>query len=223
MSLLSAPEEFDGANVAELAATVARQIAPDGNAPADGPAFELWQTLLKTVDRVYGCGVHRLGRLPFLGDRLLVALAAEARRQLRALPDRGERVSAPPGPLLQRLAASRQLRDAVAASTGFPVTPSYEACHLYDPPGSHVGTHIDSPAYPMVVHLTLEHTGIPAAGGGSSLVVHLPGERRPARLAVPTGEAVVLYGRGTIHSWEPLGADERRILLGIGFERRASP
>ena len=53
----------------------------------------------------------------------------------------------------------------------------------------------------------------------SALVVHRVGEAEPQRVRLEAGEAVALRGRGTIHSWEPMGPDEERTLLAIGFQR----
>jgi hypothetical protein len=112
---------------------------------------------------------------------------------------------------------SRQLRECVSAALGFAVVPTYEAVYEYDPPGSHVGTHVDSRAYEIVFHLLLEHASSLGDAGESVLVVHLPGEWSPTRIAVSPGDAVVLRGRGTIHSWQAMGDDDRRTLVAVGF------
>jgi len=86
---------------------------------------------------------------------------------------------------------------------------------MYDPPGSHMAPHLDSEHFEIVVHVVLEHRH--RAGSGSALVVHRP--QRDMRLALAPGQAVVLAGRGAVHQWEPLGCDERRMLVAIGFKR----
>jgi hypothetical protein len=60
---------------------------------------------------------------------------------------------------------------------------------------------------------------VPNGGAGSALVVHRVGETEPHRVRVRPGEALALRGRGTIHSWEPMGPAEHRTLVAIGFER----
>lgn len=180
------------------------------------PADAAWQPLTIVLDRLYGSGVHPLGRPPFVTDALLQLLRAEARGQR---PEGGgARRPAPgaAGPALAALAVSAQLRDAVSAALGHAVAPTFDAVYLYDPPGSHVRAHVDTRDYELVVHLVLEHAP-PRTGRGSALVTHLPGEPEPRRLAVPAGEAVVLRGRGTIHSWEPLAGDEDRTMIAVGF------
>jgi hypothetical protein len=82
-----------------------------------------------------------------------------------------------------------------------------------------VTTHTDNSAFELVFHLILEHD-LPADGSpGSALVAHLPGQSQPTRIWLEPGEAVALSGRGTIHSWQRLAADERRTMIGIGFSR----
>jgi hypothetical protein len=162
--------------------------------------------------------VHALGRPRFVSDVLFRSLVAESRRQFPL----GEGVSATretgrAGDTLAALAVSRQLRECVSAALGFAVEPTYEAVYEYDPPGSHVRTHVDSRDYEVVFHLVLEHASSLSDASQSALVVHLPGERSPTRIALGPGDAVVLRGRGTIHSWRALGDDERRTLVAVGF------
>ena len=54
----------------------------------------------------------------------------------------------------------------------------------------------------------------------SELIAHLPSATTAARVELRVGEALVLRGRGTLHSWRALGGEERRILTAIGFKRR---
>lgn len=210
------------AALADVVGLIARRIAPVGSeAPSAGAEGEAWQMLATAVDLLYGGGACAVGRLPFIGPKRLAELAAEARRQLPERSESGERIAAGAGPALADLAVSRQLREAVSDAFGFAVAPTYGAVYMYDPPGSHVPTHVDRRSYELVFHMTLEHE--PADGSDrSALVVHPVGELGPTRLLLAPGEGVALRGRGTIHSWEPLGESERRTLIGIGFERRAA-
>jgi hypothetical protein len=194
---------------------VARRLAPDGEPPADGAGAVAWAQLVDALDRLNGSGVAGLGRLDFVGDRLVELLVAEARIQRPDVAETGRRTTGSPGRVLASLAVSRRLRDAVGEALGLRVEPTYDAVYEYDPPGSHVRTHVDSRDWEVVLHLVLEHT---PAGRGSALVAHLPGG--PERLEVRPGDAVALRGRGTIHSWEPLREDECRTLVAIGFEQR---
>ena len=75
------------------------------------------------------------------------------------------------------------------SGAGFAVAPTYGAVYQYDPPGSRVRTHVDTPDYELVLHLILEH-------------------------ALPRDGA-------TIHSWEPLRADEDQIMIAVGFASAA--
>jgi hypothetical protein len=85
-----------------------------------------------------------------------------------------------------------------------------------------VKTHVDTHEYEVVFHLILDHV-TPDGDEGSALVVHRVGEAEPHRVRLQPGEAVALRGRGTIHSWEPMGPDEERSLLAIGFQRADGP
>jgi len=196
----------------DVLGSLARRLTPGGAA---------WRALQAALDALFGSGVKDLGRLPFVGGALLDSLLAEAREQLPAPEGTSRPAPGAPGRSLAGLAVSAQLREAVARAVGFAVAPTYDAVYLYDPPGSHLRTHVDTRDYELVVHLVLEHR-LPRDGSqGSALVVHLPGEPGPTRLPVAPGQAVVLQGRGTIHSWEPLRDDEDRTLIAIGFASAA--
>jgi hypothetical protein len=181
------------------------------------PEDRLWDELVVLTDRLYGSGVVPLGRLTFISDRLLELLSEEAASARRP----AERAGAA-GRFLANLAVSRKLRDAVADAVGFPVAPTYRAVYQYDSPGSHVKPHVDAHGYDVVFHLILEHVA-PANVEGSALVVRQVGEPTARRVLLRSGEAVALRGRGTIHSWEPIGPDEDRTLLAIGFQRADGP
>jgi hypothetical protein len=212
-------ESFAGPNgerkdaLADVVTLIVRDLADGDGGPPTAGARELWRELVILTDRLFGSGVAPLGRLPFVGDRLLELLAEEAGDAARREDRAGEA-----GRFLANLAVSRKLRDAVADAVGFPVDPTYRAVYLYDIPGSHVKTHLDTHDYEVVFHLVLDHV-VPGGGPGSALVVHRVGEAEPHRVRVRPGEALTLRGRGTIHSWEPMGPAERRTLVAIGFER----
>jgi hypothetical protein len=198
--------------LADVVSVIARNLAQGDNPPSSAPEAELWQTLVIVVDLLYGSGVAPVGRLPFISDRLLELLLAESRDASRRVDRAGEA-----GRVLASLAVSGKLRDAVADAVGFPVVPTYRAVYLYDTPGSHVHTHVDTHEYEIVFHLILEHAS-QGDGEGSALVVHRLGEDAAHRIRLAPGEGVALRGRGTIHSWEPMAADEHRTLLAIGFQ-----
>ena len=216
-------EAFAGLNgerrevLADVVTLVVRDLADGDGPPSGAGARDLWRELVVLTDRLFGSGVSPLGRLPFVSDRLLELLAEESGGAERREDRAGEA-----GRFLANLAVSRKLRDAVATAVGFPVAPTYRAVYLYDIPGSHVETHVDTHDYEVVFHLILDHV-VPNGGPGSALVVHRVGEPEPHRVRVPPGEAVALRGRGTIHSWEPMGPAEHRTLVAIGFERAAGP
>lgn len=195
----------------------ARHLVPDDEPPSNEPEATAWQELLKAADLLYGTAAEPLGRLTFISDRLLDSLISEAHHQKPEV-GAGVRAIGPAGDLLAGLAASRQLREALSASLGFRVVPTYDAMYEYDPPGSHVRTHLDAAAFEFTFHLLLEQKS-EGREHASVLIVHVHREALPRRLEVRPGEAVVLAGRGTIHSWAPLGNDEFRILTAIGFKR----
>lgn len=212
-------ESFAGAHrerrevLADVVTLIVRGLADGDGPPPDAGARELWRELVILTDRLFGSGVAPLGRLPFVSDRLLELLAEEAGGAERREDRAGEA-----GRFLASLAVSRKLHEAVTTAVGFPVAPTYRAVYLYDIPGSHVETHVDTHDYEVVFHLVLDHV-VPNGDQGSALVVHRVGEAEPQRVRVRPGEALTLRGRGTIHSWEPMGPAERRTLVAIGFER----
>ena len=202
------------ATLTNLIGRVARHLVP-GEASPSGDAAMLWPTLIAVVDRINGSGTYPLGKLDFITDDVFERLLDEARATRPADSD-ARRSIGQAGPELEALAMSDQLRDAVSGALGHSVTATGDALFEFDPPGSHVRTHVDSRDYEIVYHLLLEHAS-PRGGGESVLIAHLPGANAPRRLPLKPGESLVLRGRGTIHSWKALRDDERRILIAVGF------
>ena len=158
--------------LADVIGLAARRLAPDDEPPADGAAEAAWRGLVGAVDGLYGSGVAALGRLPFVGDRLLELLGQEARLQLEQ--GEGRRAVGEAGRVLASLAVSGKLREAVAAGIGVDVVPTYNAVYLYERAGvARARTHVDARDYEVVFHLVLDHE-LPGGSGGSALVAHLP-------------------------------------------------
>ena len=200
-----------------LIGRAARTFAPNADPPRAGEADVAWKNLIAILDTLQGSGAHALGRLDFISSDLFEYLVAEAREQRPA--DSGSRRStAPAGDGLAALAVSRQLSEAVDAALGFSVEPTGDAVYEFDPPNSHVNIHVDSRDYEFVYHLLHEHRRDGRAVA-SELIAHLPDHESPARLLLNVGESLVLRGRGTLHSWKPLGPDEHRMLIAVGFAR----
>lgn len=206
------------AALADLIGLAALWITPSDDPPADGAAAVAWAALVSAAHGLNSSGVHALGRPPFITDSLLVHLLDEAGAQRPAGHGTSGRATARAGDVLAGLAVSRQLREAVGEALGVEVVPTYDAIYEYDSPGSHVRTHLDARHYEFVVHLLIAHTQPPGGAAASVLVTHHPGIGGPRRLRLLAGEAVVLRGRGTLHSWKALGEGEHRTLTAIGFE-----
>lgn len=193
-------------------------LAPQDHPPVESAPASAWSALVSVANSLNGSGAYALGRLPFVDDARRRLLLDEAHRQLSSTAALGaNRAVGRAGDALAALAVSRKLRETVSRALGFAVTPTYDALYEYDPPSSHVRTHVDSREYEIVFHLLLEHATSRSDGGLSVLIAHLPNEATPTRIGIRAGEALVLRGRGTIHSWQSLGADEHRILIAIGF------
>ena len=208
--------------LADRIGRAARALAPGGDMPAAGPEADAWRALVIAADRLHSSGVQALGRLPFVSDRLLARLVEES-RSLRPEPRLAAgRSIAAAGDVLAALSVSRQLREAVSAALGVAVEPTYDALYEYDEAGAEVHTHLDARGWEIVVHLLVEHEAGDGGAPVSTLVAHLPGAAAPVLVEVRPGEAVALLGRGTLHSWRPLGAGERRTLTAIGFARESS-
>jgi hypothetical protein len=207
------------AALADYIGHAARALAPNDEAPDGEASASAWSALVAAAHALNGSGAYALGRLRFVSDAFFRRLVDEAHRQLGSAPGEGaSRAIGPAGDALAALAVSRQLRAAVSRALGCAVVPTYDALYEYDPPGSRVRTHVDSGGYEIVVHLLLEHTARDAPGR-SVLIAHLPNEGPSARISLGVGDALALRGRGTVHAWQPLGDDERRILTAIGFRR----
>ncbi|MEQ1728304.1 MAG: hypothetical protein ABL982_07965 [Vicinamibacterales bacterium] len=191
----------------------ARSLAVHGKPPRTRARMLAWQALILAARRLHTGRLVRLRRRSFLSDRGWQALREEARRLAPVMPTRRTHYSSP-GPVLQRLAVDRRLQRNVSRAIGFAVEPAHTAVYMYDPPRAHMPPHLDSSDFEIVVHVVLEHDGWTRAQS-SALIVHHP--HRDVRCAVAPGAAVVLAGRGAVHQWEPLGAQERRTLIGIGF------
>lgn len=196
----------------------ARSLAPEGRPPPTVAGATAWQALLIALDRLGGSGVIAFGRLPFISERLLELLIAEAEIQLPRRPDTGRSQIGEPGTILANVAASRKLCETLASACGFHVAPAHEAVYIYEPPGSHAAK-VDALDYEILFQLILEHTLPRNGSAGSALVVHRPDAASPVCCSLRPGEAVALCGRGTLHSWDTLQPDERRTLIAVGFER----
>ncbi|MDB4889674.1 MAG: hypothetical protein JWL61_1529 [Gemmatimonadetes bacterium] len=207
------------AELTNIVGVAARELAPDDVPPVRGAAAEAWRALVVTADRLHGSGAYALGRPAFVTDRLLGLLVEESRAE-RPSDLGGRRATSAPGDVLAALAVSRQLATAMNDALPFKVVPTYDALYEYDPPGGRVRTHVDSRDFEIVFHLLLEQPSPAGEEAKSVLVVHRPLESEPSRLRLRVGEAVVLRGRGTIHSWEPLGREETRTLVAVGFTRK---
>ena len=207
------PDEERRETLVDVVSLVARGLAHGDDPPPAGGEADLWRELVVLVDGLNGSGVAPMGRLPFITDRVVELLLEES---LSA--DKREDRAGEAGPVLAKVAVSRKLRDAVETAVGFPVVPTYRAVYLYDIPRSHVHTHVDTHDYEVVFHLVLAHE-VPEGEGGSALVVHQAGQPSARRVRLEPGEALALRGRGTIHSWEPMGDAERRTLIAVGFQR----
>jgi hypothetical protein len=134
-------------------------------------------------------------------DELLDALRAEARPM----------VTADDAPVLAALCASDAVADAASRAAGRPLVPSRTAAYQID---EAFGIHLDREPFPFVFDVVVEHR-CPAGARGAQLQVFGPtGEER---LAPAVGEGLVLAGRGTLHSWEPLAEGEHRTMITIGL------
>jgi hypothetical protein len=78
--------------------------------------------------------------------------------------------------------------------------------------------HLDSREYELIFHMILEHDPPADGSPGSALVAHLPGQGTPVHVSSPR-DGVALSGRGTLHSWQRLGAGERRTMVEIAGVR----
>ena len=211
------------ASLVDFIGHAALVLAPNDTPPAEGAPASAWSALVSVANSLNGSGAYALGRPRFIDDVRCRLLLDEARRQLTSTAGLGAtRAVGRAGDALAALAVSRRLRETVSSALGFAVTPTYDALYEYDPPASHVRTHLDSRDYEIVFHLLLEHTTSLSGDGLSVLIAHLPNESAPTRIGLRAGEALVLRGRGTIHSWQPLSDDERRILIAIGFRRETA-
>lgn len=212
----AASDDRERERLADLVGAAARRLAPDDVPPENEEGAASWRMLVDAADRLHGSGVHALGRPAFLTDALLAMLADEARVLRPADAASGRRATAGAGNALGRVAASRQLRDVVSDALGAPAAPTLEALYEYDGPGARVRTHVDGAGWEIVCHLLIAHEA-PGGDGTSELIAHLPGSDAPTALRLAPGDGVVLRGRGTLHSWAPLGPRDGRILAAIGF------
>ena len=194
-----------------------RFLAREGFPPPRGARAVAWRALIEAAAHLHESRVRRLpSRCVDAG--LLDALRREGRaRQPRSRARRTQ--YAAPGRWLNRLAVDRQLQRAAGRAIGLRLVPTGVAVYMYDPPRSHVPPHLDSEAYEVIVHVVLEHVAARDAAR-SALVVY--GPDREVRMALGPGQGVVLAGRGAVHQWEPLGSGERRMLIGIGFQLKAT-
>jgi hypothetical protein len=132
---------------------------------------------------------------------LLDGLRAEARPM----------VTADDAPVLAALCASDAVAEAASRASGRRLVLSRSAAYQID---EAFGIHLDREPFPFVFDVVVEHR-CPEGAQGARLQVFGPtGEER---LAPGVGEGLVLAGRGTLHSWEPLAEGEHRTMITIGL------
>ena len=134
-------------------------------------------------------------------DELLDALRAEARPM----------VTADDAPVLAALCASESVAEAASRAAGRPLVPSRSAAFQID---EAFGIHLDREPFPFVFDVVIEHRCPEGIQGARLQVLGPTGEER---LAPAVGEGLVLAGRGTLHSWEPLAEGEHRTMITIGL------
>jgi hypothetical protein len=134
-------------------------------------------------------------------DALLAALRAEA--QPAVTPDTA--------PVLAALCTSDTVADAASRAAGRPLVPSRSAAFQID---EAFGIHLDRQPFPFVFDVVIEHHCPPNTHGAQLWVLGPTGEQR---IAPGVGEGLVLAGRGTLHSWEPLAEGEHRTMITIGL------
>jgi hypothetical protein len=139
--------------------------------------------------------------LKIFDDELLDAVRAEA----------GPTVTPDDAPVLAALCASDAIADAASRAAGRPLVPSLMATYQID---EAFGIHLDREAFPFVFDVVIEHR-CPEGVEAAPLRVLGPGGEQ--RLAPGVGEGLVLAGRGTLHSWEPLADGEHRTMITIGL------
>jgi hypothetical protein len=132
---------------------------------------------------------------------LLDGLRAEARPM----------VTADDAPVLAALCASDAVAEAASRASGRRLVPSRSAAYQID---EAFGIHLDREPFPFVFDVVVEHR-CPEGAQGARLQVFGPTDDE--RLAPGVGEGLVLAGRGTLHSWEPLAEGEHRTMITIGL------
>jgi hypothetical protein len=119
VELLVATAGSDGerrAALTDIVGTIARRLAPEDEPPVGSDTATVWRMLVAIADRLHGSGVAVMGRLPFISDRLLELMVAEAREQLPERPGSGPRRSAKGGRALAGVAVSGKLKEAIGAA-----------------------------------------------------------------------------------------------------------
>jgi hypothetical protein len=134
-------------------------------------------------------------------DELLEALRAEARPT----------VTADDAPVLAALCASDAVADAASRAAGRRLVTTRSAAYQID---ERFGIHVDREPFPFVFDVVVEHRCPEGKRGAQLRVLGPTGEER---LAPGVGEGLVLAGRGTLHSWEPLADGEHRTMITIGL------
>lgn len=195
-----------------LVAYAAGALAPDGLPPTDPLLAAAFGTVILVFERLYGSGIHPLGRLPFVGRRHLAQLLAETRANAR----RGRKSSGRrPGLRGRELAVDPRLMEAVGRAAGKRVAPGLEARYLfYAKPGDCFWPHPDDPKYAMNVLLCLDRRP-PDDGGPASCFYAFRSDGRRRRIDLRPGEALAVAARGVVHGREPLRRGERVTLLSI--------
>lgn len=136
-----------------------------------------------------------------LDPALLDALRAEA--QPAVTPDTA--------PVLAALCTSEAIGEAASRAAGRTLVPTGSAAFQID---EAFGIHLDRQPFPYVFDVIIDHHCPPETQGAQLQVFSPTGQHR---IAPAVGEGLVLAGRGTLHSWEPLTPGEHRTMITIGL------
>ncbi len=200
-----------------LLGVAAGGLAPQAAAPIDDEKAQAFGAVLRCLSFIHPTGIIWQGRLPFVSDRLLEKLQAEAESS-RARAERADRyllcAAGPVASSVGHLQEMKQFIDQLPVR----IEPSGAASYIYyegDKAG--LDPHVDAESYGVNMIFVLKHVNGDKKPA-SKLVIYEPSGKANRILLAP-GECVILHASGTVHARENLETEEEVTLLTLGFRQ----
>lgn len=208
-------DSYEAENYKLLLALAAGKLARIGSDPRHLGGAAL-SAVLAAIGFMKRADVIWRGRPFFLDEPMLEALRQEARGARQNAHRNDYYWMEHGGPVARQLAAHPEFLRLLGDESG--VEPAGCMYVFYLTPGDRVDPHVDEYEHSINAILMIEHSYVESP---SHLLLFHP-DQSVERVALASGEMVVIDGSGLVHAREPVKEGETIAILTVGFKPRAS-